>query len=104
MNRNDGLGYSDVCEYALTLNGKTVIYQKANPRLYVDLGPSYYNIGHFYNGSESYQALEADIACLIVGAKRYISQSEMQQFYQMTKDYLIENQFIEEEVKQLIFL
>ena len=45
MNRNDGLGYSDVCEFALTLNGKTVIYQKANPRLYVDLGPSYYNIG-----------------------------------------------------------
>lgn len=103
MNRNDGLGYSDVCEYALTLNGKTVIYQKANPRLYVDLGPSYYNIGHFYNGSESYQALEADIACLIVGAKRYISQSEMQQFYQMTKDYLIENQFIEEEVKTVDF-
>ena len=37
MNRDDGLGYSNVCEYELTLNCRTKVYQKVDPRLDVEV-------------------------------------------------------------------
>ncbi len=103
MSRNDGVGYKDVCEFALTINGSTDTYKKENPSIVLDLETNpIYNIGHYYYGSGR-EYLSADIACLILGNNTYITYDEMNTFYRVTKDYIIDNQLKDDDTVSVDF-
>ena len=54
INRCDGPGYPDICEYDLFVNANRIVYKKQDPRLNVDCGfYSPMNIGHKYMGETS---------------------------------------------------
>ena len=88
MNRDDGYGYPDVCEYALFLNAEVKKYNKSEPRLYVEPNSGNYHIGYKYDGSSASYGLNANITSLIIGCKSYMRIGDMQDFYRYTKDYI----------------
>lgn len=104
MNRYDGQGYPDVCEYALMLNGHTQIFKKQDPRIYCEIGPNpVYNIGHNYNGSYVSGEFNGDIACLFIGARKYSDLNDIRSYYRTTKDYFIDNQLVDSNIKTVDF-
>lgn len=104
MNRYDGLGYDDVCEYALTLNAHMQIYKKVNPRIYVDCGPKpIINVGHKYDGTQASNDFTGKIACLMISKRKYISLTEVFKYYRLTKDYIIDNQLVETDAQTVDF-
>ena len=103
MNRYDGGDSPNVCEYAIMLNGHTQQFRQQNPRIYCDLGPSpIYNIGHRYVSSLSYP-LYADIACLLIGKRKYLFLNEVRRYYRMSKDYFVDNALVDTETRTVDF-
>ncbi len=96
MNRDDGYGYPDVCEYALFLNEEVKIYKKSNPRLIVEPNSGNYHIGYKYDGSSASYGLNANITALIIGCKSYMRIGDMQDFYRNTKDYIFGLNYLQE--------
>ena len=47
--------------------------------------------------------LSADIACLILGNNTYITYDEMNTFYRVTKDYIIDNQLKDDDTVSVDF-
>lgn len=88
-NRDDGQGYVDECRYRIMLNGKSQMYRKTDPRLYVDVsGDPIYNIGHGYNTSLSNSVFSGDIACLRIFPRDCATVSQETQFYNYSKAYI----------------
>ena len=104
MNRDDGLGYADICEYDLMLNSHRQVYTKSNPRLYVDCD-SYpvFNIGHNFNGKTCSNDFNGKIACLMIGRRTYLSNDVVLKYYRLTRDYIIDNQLIDADAKTVDF-
>ena len=104
INRDDGLGYNNVCEYVIMLNGHLQRFKQQNPRIYCDLGQTpIYNIGHKYvNYSLSYP-LYGDVTCLLIGSRVYFLLDEIENFYRLSKDYFADNQLIDEETTTVDF-
>ncbi len=95
MNRNDGLGYSDIGEYLINLNGCTEKFVCKNPRIYYELGLNpVYNIGHNYDGTTATDHFEGSITCLTISPRDYVSDYYMNKHYRTMKDYVIENALI----------
>ncbi len=94
MNRNDGQGYDDVCEYSVTLNDETITSIVKNPRIDVSFGASpIYYIGNYPgNGFE----MTGHIAALLISPRKYLSPNEIQKYYRTTKEYIIDNQSIDD--------
>ncbi|MCI9653808.1 MAG: hypothetical protein HFG91_05650 [Acholeplasmatales bacterium] len=88
MNRDDGLSYSNVCEYALFLNAETKMFKKSNPRIIVEPNSGNYYIGYKYNGTSATYGLNSYITALMIGCKHYMTIGDMQKFYRNTKDYI----------------
>lgn len=104
MNRYDGQGYPDVCEYALTLNAHMQIFKKVNPRLYVDCGPKpVINVGHKYDGSQASNDFSGRIACLMISKRKYVSLTDVFKYYRLTKDYIVDNQLVDVDAQTVDF-
>lgn len=104
MNRYDGEGYPDVCEYALTLNAHMQIFKKVNPRLYVDCGPKpVINVGHKYDGSQASNDFSGRIACLMISKRKYVSLTDVFKYYRFTKDYIVDNQLVDVDAQTVDF-
>ena len=105
INRCDGPGYPDICEYDLFVNANRIVYKKQDPRLNVDCGfYSPMNIGHKYMGETSCSYdFNGKIACLIFGRGIYLENSTILKYYRLTKDYIINNQLIDEDAKTVDF-
>lgn len=104
FNRADGQGYSEVSEFAFSLNGHTQVYQQADPRINFDLGADLvYNIGHEYNGKSSYYHFYGQVTCLYIAGKTYIDVPEIKRYYRATKDYLIDNQLVDADTRTVDF-
>lgn len=104
MNRYDGEGYPDVCEYALTLNAHMQIFKKVNPRLYVDCGPKpVINVGHKYDGSQASNDFSGRIACLMISKRKYVSLTDVFKYYRLTKDYIVDNQLVDVDAQTVDF-
>ena len=105
-NRYDGeaQGSNNLCQYSLMLNTHIVKYDKSNPRLYVELD-SYatYHIGCKYNGSTFSNFFTGKIAALFMGANKYTNAKSIMEFYRITKDYLVDNLFIDNDVETVDF-
>lgn len=98
MNRNDGLGYSDIGEYLINLNGCTEKFVCKNPRIYYELGLNpVYNIGHNYDGTTATDHFEGSITCLTVSPRDYVGDNYINKHYRTMKDYVIENALISDE-------
>ena len=104
FNRADGQGYSEVSEFAFSLNGHTQIYQQADPRINFDLGADLvYNIGHEYNGKTAYYHFYGQVTCLYIAGKTYIDVPDIKRYYRATKDYLIDNQLVDTDTQTVDF-
>lgn len=104
MNRYDGVGYPDLCEYALVVNAHRQTYKKQDPRLYVDINPEpVMNIGHKYDGKNSYEDFSGKITGLLIGRRSYFLNDIVNKFYRLTKDYLIDNQLVDNDAKTVDF-
>ena len=104
MNRYDGIGYPDLCEYALVVNAHRQTYKKQDPRLYVDINPEpVMNIGHKYDGKNSYEDFSGKITGLLIGRRTYFLNDIVNKFYRLTKDYLIDNQLVDNDAKTVDF-
>lgn len=104
FNRADEQGYSEVSEFAFSLNGHTQVYQQADPRINFDLGADLvYNIGHEYNGKSSYYHFYGQVTCLYIAGKTYIDVPEIKRYYRATKDYLIDNQLVDADTQTVDF-
>ncbi len=104
MNRYDGIGYPDLCEYALVVNAHRQTYKKQDPRLYVDINPEpVMNIGHKYDGKNSYEDFSGKITGLLIGRRTYFLNDIVNKFYRLTKDYLIDNQLVDNDAKIVDF-
>ena len=104
FNRADGQEYSEVSEFAFSLNGHTQVYQQADPRINFDLGADLvYNIGHEYNGKSSYYHFYGQVTCLYIAGKTYIDVPEIKRYYRATKDYLIDNQLVDTDTQTVDF-
>lgn len=92
--RDDGEGYSPNCEISLTLNSETKFYTSTTSLLHIDVGPNpVYYIGHRYDGNGEC-AFEGKISCLAISPRCYCSQSQIKRFYNITKDYIENCQYI----------
>lgn len=104
MNRCDGQGYADVCEYALVVNAHRQTYKKQDPRLYVDCDPNpVMNIGHKFDGRNSSNDFSGKITGLLIGRRTYLSNDTIIKFYRLTKDYIIDNQLVDGTAKTVDF-
>lgn len=104
MNRYDGQGYADVCEYALVVNAHRQTYKKQDPRLYVDCDPNpVMNIGHKFDGRNSSNDFSGKITGLLIGRRTYLSNDTITKFYRLTKDYIIDNQLVDGTAKTVDF-
>ncbi len=101
MNRDDGPGYDDVCEYVVSLNGSAKSFSQQNPRIDVDLGDNpLYCIGNCHNDTS---AMSGYITALLVSPRRYWTNYQVLQYYRASKDYIIDNQFVDNYVKTVDF-
>lgn len=104
MNRCDGYGYADMCEYILMLNSHQQSYKKADPRLLVDPGVNQvFNMGHKFDGSTCSCDFSGNIACLAIGRADYLTLEDAINYYRLTKDYIIDNGLVDEEVDAVDF-
>lgn len=73
-------------------------------RLYVDINPEpVMNIGHKYDGKNSYEDFSGKITCLLIGRRTYFLNDIVNKFYRLTKDYLIDNQLVDNDAKTVDF-
>ena len=104
LNRCDGQAYDDICEYALVVNGHRQAYLKENPRLYVDCDPDpIMNIGHKFDGKSCSNDFSGKITGLFIGRRSYFANGTIRKFYRLTKDYIIDNQLVDSNVRTVDF-
>ena len=104
MNRCDGQGYADVCEYALVVNAHRQTFKQQDPRIYVDCGPNpVMNIGHKFDGYNSSFDFTGKITGLLIGRRTYLFNDTIVKFYRLTKDYIIDNQLVDGATKTVDF-
>ena len=73
-------------------------------RLYVDINPEpVMNIGHKYDGKNSYEDFSGKITGLLIGIRTYFLNDIVNKFYRLTKDYLIDNQLVDNDAKTVDF-
>lgn len=73
-------------------------------RLYVDINPEpVMNIGHKYDGKNSYEDFSGKITGLLIGRRTYFLNDIVNKFYRLTKDYLIDNQLVDNDAKTVDF-
>ena len=73
-------------------------------RLYVDINPEpVMNIGHKYDGKNSYEDFSGKITGLLIGRRTYFLNDIVNKFYRLTKDYLIDNQLVDNDAKIVDF-
>ena len=73
-------------------------------RLYVDINPEpVMNIGHKYYGKNSYEDFSGKITGLLIGRRTYFLNDIVNKFYRLTKDYLIDNQLVDNDAKTVDF-
>lgn len=102
-NRDDGLGYDDICRYELFINGEKELYEKANPRLCLDLEDFFEIKFGFDIDQPSLYCDEVRLASLFIAHNENINIGDIYKFYRYTKDYLIDNQLIEDDIKTVNF-
>lgn len=72
--------------------------------LYVDINPEpVMNIGHKYDGKNSYEDFSGKITGLLIGRRTYFLNDIVNKFYRLTKDYLIDNQLVDNDAKTVDF-
>lgn len=73
-------------------------------RLYVDINPEpVMNIGHKYDGKNSYEDFSGKITGLLIGRRTYFLNDIVNKFYRLTKYYLIDNQLVDNDAKTVDF-
>lgn len=73
-------------------------------RLYVDINPEpVMNIGHKYDGKNSYEDFSGKITGLLIGRRTYFLNDIVNKFYRLTKDYLIDNHLVDNDAKTVDF-
>ena len=104
VNRYDGDGYPDICEYTLNINGCSKNYVKQNPRIYCEMAQyPVYNIGHKFDGSRVSEALTGKVTALLITPRDYLEAYYLNKYYQISKDYIIDNQLIDDEILMVNF-
>lgn len=104
MSRDDGPAYGAVCEYDLMVNGHKQIYRLTDSMIYADCGfDAPVNIGHKYDGKSMSYPFSGKIACVMLGKVRYLDDAIIYKFYRLTKDYIIDNEVIDEDVRAVDF-
>ena len=104
INRCDGQGYDDVCEYNLNINGHMQTFIQKNPRLYVDIGPNpLYNIGHNFENNQVTSPFLGRIAYLAIYPRKYTTLDEILRYYRLSKDYIFDNELIENDLSTVDF-
>lgn len=104
MNRYDGQGYADVCEYALVVNAHRQTFKQQDPRIFVDCDPNpVMNIGHKFDGYTSSFDFTGKITGLLIGRRTYLFNDTIVKFYRLTKDYIIDNQLVDGAAKTVDF-
>ncbi len=111
MNRNDEGADHDVCEYSLTVNGTTQVYKKANPSHQVSIiypieNCSYpnYCIGHGLDSKlNPANQFHGGIALLCIAPRLYLPLDEVKMYYRTSKDYLVDNALIDDNLKTVDF-
>lgn len=104
MNRDEGPSYGDICEYALVVNAHRQSCKIENPRLYVDCDPNpVMNIGHKFDGHTSSNDFSGKITGLLIGRRTYLANDTILKFYRLTKDYIIDNQLVDETAQTVDF-
>lgn len=99
--RDDGLGYGANCEVSLTLNAETRFYTSTKSLLKIDVAPNpIYYIGHRYDG-HSEGAFSGQITCLAISPRWNDSYTIIKRFYNITKDYIENCQYIDAQAKTL---
>ncbi|MDE6047747.1 MAG: hypothetical protein K2F56_03865, partial [Anaeroplasmataceae bacterium] len=84
--RYDGEAYGDMFSFELYLNGEC---KKGSLGLAIHTDNSFYHIGYRFDGNTGYDGLESYITALMIGTRREISSSQMEEYYNVTKDYII---------------
>lgn len=99
--RDDGLGYGANCEVSLTLNAETRFYTSTKTLLKIDVAPNpIYYIGHRYDGN-SEGAFSGQITCLAMSPRKNDDYTTIKRFYNITKDYIENCQYIDAQAKTL---
>ncbi len=99
--RNDN-GLSGVTEYSITLNGDTQIYKKEGAGFDVNLTPTTM-FCVCCDTDNSYYNMEGYIAALCIAPRTYCTLDEIQKYYRLSKDYIIDNPYIDGNVKTVDF-
>lgn len=87
-NRYDGDAYDNICKYTLQLNGTQKVYQKTNPRLYVDIPLSCpVAIGCKLSGDNQILKFNGFISALMFGEGKY-SGEYLDKYYRLCKEYV----------------
>ncbi len=90
-----------MCEFALTLNAKITKHKLSNKKYYASFSNPLYSIGNKKNSST--EAFNGKITCLNIFRRISISLDKVIKFYRLTKDYIIDNQLIDSNIKTVDF-
>ncbi|MDE7264594.1 MAG: LamG domain-containing protein, partial [Anaeroplasmataceae bacterium] len=91
--RDDGQGYAKIFSYELYLNSEMKKANLSNKIIMTDGGLCH--IGYRFDGSNGYDALECKIAALMIGCRTMLTTKQMQEYYSLTKDYMIGSSYLD---------
>lgn len=100
--RDDGQGYKEIAEYALTVNSKTQLYNFNNSDIvYVYLGDATkLSIG--YDNVDNDKVFCAK-ATAVYFSRTYLTLEKVKKYYRLSKDYLIENELVDDNIEGVDF-
>ena len=102
-NRDDGIGYDDVSRYELFINNDKEVFEQINPRLCLDLA-DLFEIKFGFDLDDTIQISdEIKLSSLLIAHNENITVDDIYKFYRYTKDYLIDNQLVENDIKTVNF-
>ena len=97
-------GSSAISEYALNLNGHIQTKKYEDNTIKVSIGNvPVYNIGHKYDGTSSSNYFSGKIASLLISKRKYLLLEDLQRYYRLSKDYIINNQLIDSDCSTVDF-
>lgn len=93
-----------VNQFDLHLNAERSTLNVTNDIYEFDQGTNItYHIGHFYNNVSYSNYLKGKIALLSFGRNSSITVNKVVNYYKMTKDYIVDNQLVDDSVKTVDF-
>lgn len=99
---------TDMSEYLINVNGRAQKYKKTDGHLNVLIGDNqYFDIGHFMTSPTDDPIMFIndyfDITGLYIANKRMLKQNEIYNYFRISKDYITDNQVIEDDINTVDF-